>query len=237
MVQRLEDAELGDGEPMPCDVRLGVTLAIGPNRPNRYMAFGDSITVGDGSSDGSGYRDRLQAALQSRLGQAQIVNEGIEGSRSNSGALRLPGVVASRRPAYTLILYGTNDWNECRGDVPCFTIESLRSMILTAKGSSSLPVLATIIPANPAYPTLVPPERNVWVHAIDDLVRGLAREQDVPLADLEAQFLKQASLTALFADHVHPNDDGYALIEQEFLRAITGPRSGTTSSFLLFGRR
>jgi lysophospholipase L1-like esterase len=222
--------------PAGSEVRLGVTLDIGGNRPNRYMAFGDSITVGDGSSDGSGYRGRLQSALQSTLGDGNVVNEGIEGTRSNSGALRLPGVVAIRRPAYTLILYGTNDWNECRGGVPCYTIDSLRSMILTVKGASSLPVLATIIPANPNFPRLVPPERNVWVHAIDELVRGLGREQDVPVADLEAQFLKQPVLTALFADHVHPNDMGYELIEEEFLRAITAPRSGASSSLSFFGR-
>src|SRR5262249_33770476 len=33
-----------------------VTLAIGSNRPNVYMGFGDSTTIGQGSSDNQGYR-------------------------------------------------------------------------------------------------------------------------------------------------------------------------------------
>src|SRR6188768_3182309 len=34
---------------------IPVTLPIGSNRPNVYLAFGDSITDGEGSSDGQGY--------------------------------------------------------------------------------------------------------------------------------------------------------------------------------------
>ena len=36
-------------------------------------------------------------------------------------------------PAYTLILYGTNDWVECQGAVPCITIDSLRTIVQTVR--------------------------------------------------------------------------------------------------------
>jgi lysophospholipase L1-like esterase len=138
-------------------------------------------------------------------------------------------VLAQRRPAYTLILYGTNDWNSCRGQVPCFTVDNLRAMVGAARAARSLPVLATIPPANPAVPQRVPPERNQWVHAIDDLLRSLARDEGIALAEVEAAFLEQPRLEDLFVDHIHPNDDGYRLIADAFLRAITAPRGNASA--------
>lgn len=214
-------------------VRLGVTLPIGINRANRYLAFGDSITIGDGSSRGSGYRDILQDDLSTLLGgQAVVVNEGKEGTKSNAGSDRVLPILAVRRPAYTLILYGTNDWNDCRGAVPCYTVDSLRNIVRAAKSAQSLPILGTIPPANPDFPVRVPPERNAWVHQIDELLRSMAREEGVAVADHEAAFLREPRLGDLFVDHVHPNDTGYAIIEQEFLKAITQARGGSSASFL-----
>jgi acyl-CoA thioesterase-1 len=207
-----------------------VTLPIGSNRPNRLLAFGDSLTSGDGSRDGSGYRDVLARNLESLWGPVGIVSSGVGGTQTDDGVLRIGGVLAQRRPAYTLILYGTNDWNSCRGEVPCFTVENLRLMVGAARSTRSLPVLATIPPANPAIPERVPPERNQWVHAVDDLLRALARDEGIALADVEAAFLAQPRLEDLFVDHVHPNDDGYRLIAGAFFQAITGPRGGSSGT-------
>ena len=211
---------------------LPVTLPIGPNNhANRYMGFGDSITVGDGSSDGNGYLSVLQDELAKQWGgQPIMVNEGIEGTDSNEGAARAGYTVAQRRPAYTLIHYGTNDWNACGTQVPCFTIDSLRTIVQSVKGGQSLPVLATIIPANPAFPDKVPPQRNEWVHQIDALIRDLAVQEHVTLADMEKAFLAQPSLPPLFSDHVHPNDAGYQIMADVWLAAITGPRGGASSA-------
>ena len=206
---------------------LGATLPIGANRPNVYMAFGDSITLGDGSSSHSGYRGELAAELRAHFGRAELVNEGATGTRSDAGAARLPGTLSRVRPAYALIVYGTNDWNNagCR-DVPnCFTIRSLESMILTARGASSVPVVATLIPANPAYTDRMAGERNNWIKATNDAIRGLVAQERAVLADPWSVFMREAgdNLPSLFSDHVHPNDRGYSLMAGEFTRAITAP--------------
>ena len=80
------------------------------------------------------------------------------------------------RPAYTLIHYGTNDWNmgECKFNPPCFTIDSLRTMVRDVKGRSGLPILATIIPANPIY-LETQPERNQWIAAMNVRIKDMAR--------------------------------------------------------------
>ena len=207
------------------DVMVPLTLPIGSNVPNTYMGFGDSLTVGEGSNDDQGYRDRLRSKLVQHLGRATVLNQGISGTRSNAGAQRIDQSLRSNRPAYTLILYGTNDWNvnECKTNFPCFTIDSLRQMVRAARFFQSLPLLATITPCNVGLDDRATPERQDWIRRMDELIRVAAREEGAVLVDLEAAFLRQPSLSALFVDHIHPNDSGYEIIATEFFNAITRP--------------
>lgn len=208
--------------PLAGDVLLPVTLPIGRNRRNVYMAVGDSITVGDGSSDGRGYLGPLESQLVRHFGRALAVNRGVSATDTKEGLRLIRDQLQAVRPAYTLIHYGTNDWQHCAGQVPCYTIDNLRRMVEAVNGAQSLPCLATIIPVNPK---LNPEGRNNWVGNIDRLIRELAVEQGALLVDLEAAFRREADLSRLFADHVHPNDRGHRIMADEFFRAITQPRS------------
>ena len=216
------------------EILLPLTLPTS-ERPNVYMAFGDSLTVGEGSSDGEGYRGRLDQQLSSYLGTSEVVNEGRGGTQTNEGADRVGRALSRRHPAYTLILYGINDWNtlacQAQAGPPCQTVDEMRSIIAQVKSFGSLPVLSTIVPANPA---LDPPERNQWVQAENRLLQDLARTEGIPLADPASLFFAQSNMPALFADHVHPNDAGYELIARAFFEAVTGPRSATGATGSLF---
>jgi lysophospholipase L1-like esterase len=215
-----------------------LTLAVGTNRPSVYMAFGDSITNGDGSSGGLGYRDSLRAKLEAHFGRGQVVNEGISGGRSSFGSQRMPDSLGRARPAYSLIMYGTNDWNDgqCKqADSGCYTIPMLRDIIRSAKGSQSLPVVATLPMVNPAFEDRNAEDRNRWVRDISVQIRAMAREEGAAVADVQAAFARSTNLRSLFSDHIHPNDDGYELIAQEFFKAVSTPReqAPTTASFLM----
>jgi hypothetical protein len=59
-------------------------------------------------------------------------------------------------------------------------------------------------------------------------VRSMAKQEGAPVADLEAAFLAEPSLPALYSDHIHPNDSGYAIIAREFFNAITSPRGSAS---------
>jgi lysophospholipase L1-like esterase len=215
-------------------VRLPVRLPIGDNEPNRYLGFGDSITAGEGSSDGNGYVLKLQSRLIGYLGRAEVIAEGKSGQFSKDGAVRITGARGLRhRPAYTLILYGTNDWNDqtcqLRPPADCFTIESLLDIVEHVKAAESLPVLATLPPANPA----VNDGRNQWIDGMNQLIKGLAHSEGALVADLNAAFKARGNLPALFdpldEDGVHPNDAGYEVIADAFFKTITGGRSVTTA--------
>jgi lysophospholipase L1-like esterase len=219
--------------PTSSDVPLGARLALGArNRPNVYLAFGDSITFGEGSSDGEGYVDDLRAELRSFWGRADTVKDGRPGTRSDAGQARLPGSLALHRPAYALILYGTNDWNEpaCRDAFPCYTIDALRSMIQDTRSAGAHPIVGTIPPVNPSYADRNAAERNDWVRRMNELIRPMAAAERAQVAEIHGDFLMQASLPPLYADFLHPNDAGYALVSQAFFRAITQPLPGATAA-------
>jgi lysophospholipase L1-like esterase len=221
-------------QPNGTEVGVPVTLPIGNNQPNVYLGFGDSLTVGEGSSHARGYLVPLREELVAYWGEARIEGDGISGTKSVQGLDRLPAALHHVRPAYTLILYGTNDWNrlDCKDErFPCFTIASLRTMIQAVRSIQGLPVVSTIIPANPAVVDRQGPERNEWVVRMNDLIRPMVREEGAVLADPHALVLEQPSLEDLFVDHVHPNDDGYRLIARAFFEALTGTGETAAASF------
>ncbi len=216
--------------PGTAQVEIPLTLDIGNNHANLYLGVGDSITSGDGSSDGAGYRNRLQALLHAELGAGDVRTWGRSGTNSAEGASVMRKTLRWYDPAYTLILYGTNDWQECKNRpvTECYTIDSLRSMVEDTKGWSSLPVLATILPANPK---VAPRERNEWIDQMNVQIKAMAAQQQVLVADVNAAFkANSAGLAPLFSDDVHPNDAGYQVLAQAWFGAITRARSAPASS-------
>ena len=209
-------------------VMIPLTLPIDNNQTNTYMAFGDSITRGDGGTAG-GYPADLQTRLAQHFGGAFVNNRGADSTNSFEGVERVRRNLNSR-PAYTLILYGTNDWNapECQDNPACHTVDNLRSIVQTTKVFRSLPFIATIPPTNPA---LTPAGRIQWVADVNNLIRPMAQQQGAFLVDVEKAFLAQGGdLSRFFSDHVHPNDAGYALIAQTFFEAIAHGRSTPTGA-------
>ena len=218
------------------EVRVPLTLPIGGNKPNLYLGLGDSITFGDGSSDRQGYKLKLQGLLGAHFARAEVQTRGRSGDSSAETAEVTRRTLRDHDPAYTLILLGTNDWQDqvCQkqGPAACFTIEALREIVADVKDWDSLPVLATIIPVNP---NLAPAGRNTWYDDMNARIKALAQEQRVTLADLNAEFKAAGSLPALFADDVHPNDAGYQVMAQGWFKAISRARSAAASSSPRFG--
>ena len=214
--------------PQSAPLELPVTLPIAGNLANRYLAFGDSITAGEGSSGERGYVESLEDKLTVWLGKAELRRDGRGGTTSEQGEARLGQALGRNRPAYTLILYGTNDWYQCPDDDPlaCFTVGALRGMVGQAEAAGSLPVVATLIPVNAGYDARVPPQRNEWVAGVNVAIRAMVSQEGALLADLEPAYYKAAGndLSQLFDDHVHPNELGYDVISDVFFRALSEPR-------------
>jgi lysophospholipase L1-like esterase len=207
-------------------VAVPVALPIRSNHPNRYLAFGDSITEGTGSVRKQGWATPLEERLRAYYGEAEVVADGIRASRSIDGVQRMPGSLADARPAFTLILYGVNDWNRCQSQTAeaCWTVGALRDMIRIARNAGSQPIVGTIVPSNPAS-SLTHPDRNRWTQTQNDLIRPMVQQEGAVLAETWAAFGTDPNVwPSLFFDQNHPNDEGYARISDAFFQAITRAR-------------
>jgi lysophospholipase L1-like esterase len=163
--------------------------------------------------------------LRAHWGLGDVIVDGVRGSRSVDGLQRLPGSLGAQRPAYILVLYGTNDFNGRCQSVPaeaCFTVSALRDIVRTARAAGTLPVVGTIIPADPDVSQA---ERNHWIQLENDLIRPMVAQEGAVLADTWAAFgTRPEQWPPLFFDFVHPNDEGYARIADAFFQAVTRPR-------------
>ena len=187
-----------DRAPAGGDIAVPATLPVGSQQHAERLPRA-SATASPGArapATASGYLSWLAADLRSAWGKADTVNDGVPGTKSNKGETRMGSSLARNRTAWVLILYGTNDYNdsECRNALPCYTIDSLRSMIQQTRDAGALPVLGTIPPVNPNYEDKGAADRNLWVKSLNDLVRAMASQERVPVAEVYGDFLKQPSL-------------------------------------------
>jgi len=116
------------------------------------LAFGDSLTEGFGRRP---YPDQLQEMLNSLHSYGgfkkrvyRVANAGIPGELTDSMVLRLPDTIAhlkaaGRKPAFVLILGGTNDllWGNMTSDT---VLANLRSMRAAALQEHTKPMLFTL---------------------------------------------------------------------------------------------
>jgi lysophospholipase L1-like esterase len=211
--------------PQDTEASIPVALPIGQNLPFRYLATGDSITKGVGSDDEMGFRSTLLSRLREYYDvPVSMFYRGRGGGPSADGVGRTPRDLELLEPAYTLIGWGTNDWNICGPPPTCDTMENLRSIVRDVKAADSLPCVATIIPANPSD-NRTPPSRNEWVAEMNELIKAMALEEGALVVDHYAAFMGVGDLPNLFDDHVHPNDRGYQLMAETWFNALTRPRS------------
>jgi len=202
---------------------------FGANDPRRVSAFGDSITFGvleerqkdSKLATSSNYPAILQGMLRGLDGVFRVVNRGVPGERTGSGVTRVPGVLATDRPGFLLLMEGTNDASH--DDDPSFIVSNLEAMVLRAQGNKTIPVIGTI-----------PPNfRNDFtarkiIDAANTLIRTMARSRRVVLAEI-FNGMNDRSLFGLSPDRdpLHPNERGYSVMAgiwyDAMQRAIPAP--------------
>ena len=207
-----------------------VILPIGTNEPGVYMAFGDSITRGEMVTSDGRYPELLEARLAPHFAWADVSNRGADATNTYAAIERIDRNLDLGRPAYTLIIYGTNDWHLqlCQDDPKCDTVPNLRKVVQAVKQHQSLPMIGTIPPLNPK---LVPEGRNQWVRDVNELIKTMAREEGAFVVDVNKAFVDRGGdLSRFFVDDVHPNRDGNAVIADAFFQAIAFGRAAPTTS-------
>lgn len=218
----------------PTVVEDPMTFNIGQNNPGVIVAFGDSISYGVDSTDGTGYRDDLERFydLEGRA-YIKVLNEGVPGSYTLDGAARIGSVLERDEPAVLVLLYGTNDElkNLPRAaferEVILPTTEYLRQIAVTARANKTIVVMSTL----PPVCGIARVRQRENIELLNEKIRTLAaelgsRDWGVRFADAWDAFIERGapdgcSLISMTSGN-HPNDAGYAVLARIYHDALDG---------------
>ncbi len=191
--------------------------------PNKYIAFGDSITYGCGYGTCEhdppiGYPPRLEKLLNFRIGPSQVVNRGVPGEETREGILRIDEVLQEEQARYLLLNEGTNDVVHVEYPLSV-TEENLRGLIEHSLSFGTYVVLSTIIPRKDWF-WYAPYFHNKLLNIVK-LQRRLAKEYSLPLADFFKAFTDNPNwMDELMSEGNHPSREGYQLMAEVWEQAI-----------------
>lgn len=151
------------------------------------------------------------------------VNRGIAGQTTPQMLVRFRADVINLKPAVVVILAGTNDIAENMGPSKLEWIENnIISMIQLAQANGIKVVLCSVLPAYdyPWKPGLQPAEKIV---ALNKLLKADAKKYGLIWVDYFSPMADERNgLKAEYSeDGVHPNVEGYEVMEPLVEKAIT----------------
>jgi lysophospholipase L1-like esterase len=174
------------------------SLVNAPPPPGPIVAFGDSLTAGEGVSPDAAYPARL-AAIVGR----PVINAGRPGDTVEQAAARLDADVLAKRPAMAIVLLGGNDYLQRKSLDEAFA--RLEDIVHRIQASGAMVVLVGI-------------EGFIPFDGIEGRYKALARRTG-------ALFVPNVLDGILgdpkrMSDQVHPNAAGYQLMAERVAQAI-----------------
>ncbi len=163
------------------------------------LAFGDSLTYGNGVGD----KDSYPAVLE-RLSERTVINAGVPGELSGQGLSRLPDELDEYKPALLLLCHGGNDM--LRKQSLQTMQENLEKMIRLAKERGIQVVLLGV--PQPALFSLKSAENY----------KTVADTTGIPLE--ESVIPEVLSDTRFKSDQIHPNAAGYEMMAEAVYRLL-----------------
>ncbi len=191
----------------------------------RIVAMGDSTTAGTPAfmspreSPPSGRGDKTSQYaywLMKAHPEWQVVNQGVNGQRSDEIRARFEEDVVAKKPAVVVIIAGVNDVYQGR---PAQQVkDQLAAMYKRAHAAGIHVVAGTIIPYDTATP-----EQNQVMHDINTWIRAQARtDPRVTYVDTRAAVASPRNADRLFSspDGLHPDAVGYRRMAEAIAPAI-----------------
>jgi acyl-CoA thioesterase I len=172
------------------------------------VAFGDSLTFGQGVSPERNYPAQLQAELDRQGYRYRVVNAGISGDTTSGGVARIDSVL-KQKPAIVVLELGANDG--LRGQPVAQMKQNLAAMIEQLQQAHIQVVLAGMqIPPNYG------PE---YTQSFQQTFPDLAAQYHTALIPF---FLDgpAAKPELNMPDGIHPTADGYVFVVQNVMGAL-----------------
>lgn len=168
------------------------------------LILGDSLSYGTGAAKGEDYPSLLAASTG-----WNIINEGVPGDTTAGGLDRLPDLLETHQVDLLVVELGGNDF--LRRLPLDETRKNLHAILSEAKASNIQSVLIGI----PQFTPLGAAVGNLSDHL---LYEELAEQTDTPLVG--GLFSKVLASNALKSDPIHPNAEGYRIVEENLREAL-----------------
>jgi lysophospholipase L1-like esterase len=204
---------------------LHAQAPAGPQSGQKVAFLGDSITQ-FGFQNPGGYVNLVGNGMTQVGRPITVIPAGVSGNTSRDMLARFKRDVLDKKPDWMTLSCGVNDvWHGVTGvDLPTYKT-NITSIVdqATAAGIKVVILTSTMISEDPAA------GNNQKLAAYNDFLRGLARERNLPLADLNAEM--QAELAEIRAanppkgnlltvDGVHMNGLGNEMMAAGVLKAF-----------------
>ena len=190
----------------------------------RAVLMGDSITDNWAKLDPDWLRDH------------RLCGRGISGQTTAQMLVRFRNDVLELHPEYVVILSGINDIARNNGFIK---LENVYGNIVTmtelAAAHGIKPVLCTVLPASelPWRKELGDPRPKI--DSLNTMIKGFAAVKGFPLVDYHSAMKDEsgAMKAAYCRDAVHPNLEGYKVMEDVLLKVLDkpAPAAGTRLQF------
>ena len=178
--------------------------------PVRVVFMGNSIT--------QGWADMRPEFFK----EHGFVGRGIGGQTTPQMLLRFRQDVLELQPEAVVILAGINDIAQNTGPISLEeTLGNIQSMAELALAHGITPLICAVLPANsfPWRPEIIPSEKVV---ALNELLRRWTLERNLVFVDYYTPMVdeKLGLQSHLGYDPVHPNQEGYKVMEPLVLKAL-----------------
>jgi lysophospholipase L1-like esterase len=177
------------------------------------VAFGDSITFGQHIDQSKAWPNLLRGR--------EVTVAGIPGDTTRLGLERFPAQVQNVEPDIVIIQFGHNDCNRWETDrgMPRVSLAAYRAnlneMIDRSRVFNIKVMLCTLTPS------LRSNRHAVDVEVYDRMLRTVASDEAVPLADVRAVFSEWPRLAVLLMpDGLHLTEDGHRLYARTVEEAL-----------------
>lgn len=157
------------------------------------LAFGDSLTRGNGTGTDNSY-----PAVLERLSGRRVINAGVPGERTPAGLARLAGVLEQYHPELLLLCHGGNDM--LRRQSLDVMQSNLEQMVTMARERGIQVVLLGV------------PRPAIFGLESAEPYYAVAKSAGIPLEDkIIPEVLSDNNLKS---DQIHPNAEGYRQIAE-----------------------
>ncbi|MGE0633906.1 MAG: arylesterase [Pseudobdellovibrionaceae bacterium] len=182
-----------------------------PGFAQTILVLGDSLTEGYGVAKESAYPALLEKKLKENgYPKIEIVNAGISGSTTASGAGRLDWLL-KKKPDVMILALGSNDG--LRG----FKLEESKKNLIKVIEKAKAEKVKVILAGN----HLPPNYGKKYSEDFHKMFQEVAKEQKVPLIPFLLDKVGGQSKLNL-ADGIHPNEEGHKIIAETVYKVLKG---------------